>query len=76
MIRSPAEATMWLAGWAVRVLLLITAPIFYLCRAVAGSMSSLDDWSWRAIHAGDLKKPPQSETAQKQPQQSAKRILP
>ena len=35
MIRSPSEATMWLAGWAVRVVLLITAPVFYLCRAVA-----------------------------------------
>ncbi|HYN16191.1 MAG TPA: hypothetical protein VES66_10445 [Terriglobales bacterium] len=64
---------MWLAGWAVRVLLLITAPIYYLCRFVARSMSSLDEWSWRAIHARDLKKPPQSETAQEQPQRSAKR---
>jgi len=67
---------MWLAGWAVRVLLLITAPLFYLCRAVAASMSRLDDWSWRAIHSGEMKKPPQSETVQKQPQQSAKKILP
>jgi hypothetical protein len=75
MIRSPAEATMWLAGWAVRLLLLITAPIYYLCRAVAASMSRLDEWSWRAIHARDLKKPPQSETARK-PQRSAKKILP
>jgi hypothetical protein len=70
---------MWLAGWAVRVLLLITAPIFYLCRAIAGTMSRLDDWSWRAIHAGepihagDPKKPPQSETAQAQ---GARRMLP
>ena len=67
---------MWLAGWAVRVLLLITAPIFYLCRFMSQAMSRLDDWSWRAIHVGDLKKPPQSETAQKQPQQTVKRILP
>jgi len=66
---------MWLAGWAVRVLLLITAPIYYLCRFVARLMSSLDDWSWRAIHTRDLKKPPQSETAQEQPHQSAKRTL-
>ena len=65
---------MWLAGWAVRVLLLITAPIYYLCRFVARSMSGLDEWSWRAIHARDLKKPPQPETAQEQqPQRSAKR---
>ena len=67
---------MWLAGWAVRVLLLITAPIYYLCRFLSQAMSSLDDWSWRAIHSGEMKKPPQSETAQKQPQPSAKRILP
>jgi len=67
---------MWLAGWAVRVLLLITAPIFYLCRAVAGTMSRLDDWSWRAIHAGEPKKPPQPETAHQQPQPITKRISP
>jgi len=67
---------MRLAGWAVRVLLLITAPLFYLCRAVVASMSRLDDWSWHAIHSGEMKKPPQSETAQKQPQQSVKRIPP
>lgn len=67
---------MWLAGWAVRVLLLITAPIYYLCRFLSQAMSRLDDWSWRAIHSGEMKKPPQSETAQKQPQPSAKRILP
>ena len=66
---------MWLAGWAVRVLLLITAPIYYLCRFVAGLMSRLDDWSWTVIHAGDLKKPPQSETPREQPQRSAKRLL-
>ena len=67
---------MWLAGWAVRVLLLITAPIFYLCRFVTELMSSLDDWSWRVIHSGEIRKPPQAETAQKQPQPTAKRILP
>ncbi len=67
---------MWLAGWAVRVLLLITAPLYYLCRSVAETMSRLDEWSWRAIRSHGLKKPPQSETVQKQPQRSAKRILP
>jgi len=66
---------MRLAGWAVRVLLLITAPIFYLCRFVAERMSSLDEWSWRAIHRHGVKKPPQSETAQK-PEGSVKRTLP
>ncbi len=66
---------MRLAGWAVRVLLLITAPIYYLCRTVAASMSRLDEWSWRAIHAGELRKPPQSETSKKQPERSAKRTL-
>jgi hypothetical protein len=66
---------MWLAGWAVRILLLITAPIYYLCRFVARSMSRLDEWSWCAIHARDLKKPPQSEVAQDQPRPSAKRNL-
>ena len=66
---------MWLAGWAVRVLLLTTAPVYYLCRFVAKGMSSLDEWSWRAIHAGDRKKPPQSETAEGEPQPSARRIL-
>ncbi|HVP50884.1 MAG TPA: hypothetical protein VMT05_02160 [Terriglobales bacterium] len=66
---------MWLAGWAVRVLLLITAPLYYLCRFVAEAMSGLDEWSWRAIHGTGFKKPPQSETAQPQPQPSAKRFL-
>ena len=74
-MRTPSEATMKLAGWAVRVLLLITAPVYYLCRFVAKGMSGLDEWSWRAIHTGDLKKPPQSETAEGQPQPSARRIL-
>ena len=63
---------MWLAGWAVRVLLLITAPIFYLCRFVAEGMSRLDEWSWSAIHGHGLKKPPQSETTQQQPERSAR----
>jgi hypothetical protein len=76
MIRSPSEATMWLAGWAVRVLLLITAPIYYLCRFVADAMSRLDEWSWRAIHGHGLRKPPQSDRAQEQPQRSVKRTLP
>ena len=67
---------MWLAGWAVRVLLLVGAPVYYLCRFTARGMSSLDEWSWRAIHARELKKPPQSETAQNQSQQNATRILP
>lgn len=67
---------MWLAGWAVRVLLLITAPIYYLSRFVADAMSSLDEWSWRAIHGHGLKKPPQSETAQKESQPRVKRMLP
>lgn len=53
---------MWLAGWIVRVLLLVTAPIYYLCRFVARAMSRLDAWSWNAIHAPERKKPPQSET--------------
>ena len=66
---------MWLAGWAVRVLLLITAPIFYLCRFTTDVMTRLDDWSWRAIHAGEMRKPPQPETAQREPQPSAKRFL-
>jgi len=38
-------------------------------------MSSLDEWSWRAIYARDRKKPPQSETAEGQPQPRARRIL-
>ena len=67
---------MRLAGWAVRVLLLITAPIFYLCRFVAEGMSRLDEWSWRAIHGHGVKKPPQSETAQQQRERSVKRTLP
>jgi len=66
---------MWLAGWTVRVLLLITAPLYYLCRFVAQAMSDLDEWSWRAIHSQGLKKPPQSETPREQPQRSAKRLL-
>ena len=67
---------MRLAGWAVRVLLLITAPIFYLCRFVTAGMSRLDEWSWRAIHGHGVKKPPQSETAQPQPERSVRRTLP
>jgi hypothetical protein len=51
----------WLAGWIVRVLLLVTAPIYYLCRFVARAMSRLDAWSWAAIHAEHPKKPPQRE---------------
>jgi hypothetical protein len=66
---------MWLAGWAVRVLLLITAPIYYLCRAVAGILASLDEWSWKAIHPQELKKPPQSDTPDEQPQARERRIL-
>ena len=66
---------MWLAGWAVRVVLLITAPIYYLCRFLAGLLSSLDEWSWSAIHAHERKKPPQPETAQEQPQQRSKRTF-
>jgi hypothetical protein len=66
---------MWLAGWAVRVLLLITTPLYYLCRFLADSMSRLDQWAWRAIHARDPKKLPQSETPQQQPQGNSK-ILP
>jgi len=66
---------MRVAGWTVRVLLLITAPIFYLCRGVAAGMSRLDDWSWRAIHTGEMKKPPQPETAQQEPQSGARRLL-
>jgi hypothetical protein len=66
---------MWLAGWAVRVFLLITAPIYYLCRFLVGCFSSLDEWAWGAIHSRDLKKPPQSETAQEQPPESAKRVV-
>jgi len=65
---------MRLAGWVVRVFLLITAPVYYLCRFVAKGMSRLDDWSWRAIHAGDAKKPPQSETAEST-QQNARRTV-
>lgn len=52
---------MWLAGWAVRVLLLITAPIYYLSRSVARAMSRLDAWSWAAIHGHERKKPSQRE---------------
>jgi hypothetical protein len=66
---------MWLAGWAVRVLLLITSPLYYLCRFLADSMSRLDQWSWRAIHAHERKKSPQSETTQEQRQRNSK-ILP
>ena len=55
---------MWLAGWIVRVLLLVTAPIYYLCRFVARAMSRLDTWSWAAIHGHERKKLPQSETAE------------
>ena len=50
---------MWLLGWAVRVLLLITAPIYYLSRFLARTMGRLDAWSWKAIHADELKKPAQ-----------------
>jgi hypothetical protein len=75
MMRSPAEATMWMAGWAVRVLLLITAPIFYLCRFTTDAMTRLDDWSWRAIHSGEMRKPPQPETASNERQPRAKRFL-
>lgn len=67
---------MRLAGWAVRVLLVITAPIYYLCRFVACAMSRLDEWSWRAIHGTGPKKPPQSETAQQQRERRVKRTLP
>ena len=74
-MRSPSEAIVRLAGWAVRVLLLITAPVYYLSRFIAEQMSSLDEWSWRAIYARDRKKPPQSETAEGQPQPRARRIL-
>jgi hypothetical protein len=51
----------WLAGWAVRVLLLITAPIYYLCRFLAAAIARLDAWSWAAIHGQPGRKPPQSE---------------
>ena len=64
---------MWLAGWAVRVLLLITAPIYYLCRFLADAMSRLDAWSWKAIHPRELKKPPQSEALPEQSPRSAKK---
>ena len=67
---------MWLAGWAMRVLLLITSPLYYLCRFVAEAMSRLDEWSWRTIHGHGLKKPPQSETTPQQAPQSVKRTLP
>ena len=66
---------MWLAGWAVRVLLLITAPIYYLCRRLSEAMSRLDAWSWRAIHAHDGRKPPQSETLPQQPQRDGKSVV-
>jgi hypothetical protein len=66
---------MWLAGWAVRVVLLIAAPIYFLCRILAASMSRLDEWSWSAIHARELKKPPQSETPPEQSQDAAKRVV-
>jgi hypothetical protein len=65
----------WLAGWAVRVLLLITAPIYYLSRFLAEAMNRLDAWSWTAIHAREMKKPPQSETSSKQPQANAKKTV-
>jgi hypothetical protein len=64
---------MWLAGWVVRVVLLITAPVYFLCRLIAATMSRLDEWSWRAIHEEEPKKPPQSEAAQ--PEETAKRVL-
>jgi hypothetical protein len=63
----------WLAGWALRVLLLIAAPLYYLCRFLAAAMTRLDAWSWTAIHTRELKKPPQSETVSGQPQRSAKK---
>lgn len=73
MMRADGRLTVWLAGWAVRVLLLITAPIYYLCRSLVAAMSRLDAWSWSAIHARELKKPPQSETSGQQPQRDAKK---
>jgi hypothetical protein len=76
MMRSPLEASMWLAGWAVRVLLLVAAPVYYLCRFTARAMSRLDEWSWRAIHSSERKKPPQAETAEDHSRQNATRILP
>jgi len=66
---------MRLAGWAVRVVLLITAPIYYLCRFLASLFSSLDSWSWKAIHNHELKKPPQSETTQAAREQRSKSSL-
>jgi hypothetical protein len=68
------EAAMWLAGWAVRVLLLIAAPLYYFCRFVTVTLSSLDEWSWRAIHRHQLKKPAQSANAPEAPD-AAKRTL-
>ena len=64
---------MWLAGWAVRVVLLIATPIYFLCRFIAAWMSRLDEWSWRVIHGQELKKPPQPQTAQAE--ETAKRAL-
>ena len=52
---------MWLAGWTVRALLLITAPIYYLSRFISRGMSRLDAWSFAAIHAHEPKKPPQAD---------------
>lgn len=66
---------MWLAGCAVRVVLLIAAPIYFLCRFLSAWMSKLDEWSWHAIHARNFKKPPQSETAPEQAQESANRAV-
>lgn len=54
---------MWLAGWIVRVLLLIASPVYYLSRFLSRGMSRLDAWSFAAIHAHEPKKPPQAEPA-------------
>jgi len=36
-------------AWVLRVLLLGTAPVFYLCRFIANLLSDLDLWASRTI---------------------------
>jgi hypothetical protein len=67
---------MRVAAWAMRVLLLVLSPLYYLCRIVADSMSRLDQWAWRAIHEAPAKKPPRRETTEKVEPEATKKTVP
>ncbi len=78
MVSNPPHRSkmMWLAAWTMRALLVVIAPVYYLCRVVVEAVESLDEWAWLKIHATQARKPPQSEIATELPQpRSTHRML-